>query len=74
MLTTEGHRPVNMKRAVIGPKGGWRLRPILQSKLFRDWVNNEHTENKSHLLDKNVFGAIWKQHPTAFVYWYTGVA
>ena len=33
-----GHRPVNVKRAVIGSKGGWKLSTIfLSCKVFHDW-------------------------------------
>ena len=33
-----GHRPVIVKRAVIGSKGGWKLSTIfLSCKVFRDW-------------------------------------
>ena len=33
-----GHRPVNVKRAVIGLKGGWKLGTIYTScKVFHDW-------------------------------------
>ena len=32
------HRPVIVKRAVIGPKGGWKLSTIfLSCKVFHDW-------------------------------------
>ena len=35
---TRGHRPVNVKRAVIGSKGGWKLSTIfLSCKVFHDW-------------------------------------
>ena len=30
----QGHRPVIVKRAVIGSKGGWKL---LSCKVFHDW-------------------------------------
>ena len=34
----DGHRPVNVKRAVIGSKGGWKLSTIfLSCKVFHDW-------------------------------------
>ena len=33
-----GHRPVNVKRALIGSKGGWKLSTIfLSCKVFHDW-------------------------------------
>ena len=33
-----GHRPVNVKRAVIGSKGGWKISTIfLSCKVFHDW-------------------------------------
>ena len=33
-----GHRPVIVKRAVIGSKGGWKLSTIfLSCKVFHDW-------------------------------------
>ena len=33
-----GHRPVIVKRAVIGLKGGWKLSTIfLSCKVFHDW-------------------------------------
>ena len=37
-FSSEGHRPVNVKRAVIGSKGGWKLSTIfLSCKVFYDW-------------------------------------
>ena len=33
-----GHRPVIVKRALIGSKGGWKLSTIfLSCKVFHDW-------------------------------------
>ena len=33
-----GHRPVNVKRAVIGLKGGWKLSTIfLSCMVYNDW-------------------------------------
>ena len=35
---TSGHRPVIVKRAVIGSKCGWKLSTIfLSCKVFHDW-------------------------------------
>ena len=37
-----GHRPVIVKRAVIGSKGGWKLSTIfLSCKVFHELVNNK---------------------------------
>ena len=34
----QGHRPVIVKRAVIGSKGGWKLSSIfLSCRVFHDW-------------------------------------
>ena len=32
-----GHRPVIVKRALIGSKGGWILSTIFMLKMLRDW-------------------------------------
>ena len=38
MLETSSHRPVIVKRAVIGSKGGWKLSTIFIScKVVHDW-------------------------------------
>ena len=37
-LGPKGHRPVIVKRAVIGSKGGWKPSTIfLSCKVFQDW-------------------------------------
>ena len=38
IMLVVGHRPVNVKRAVIGSKGGLKLSTIILScKVFHDW-------------------------------------
>ena len=37
-MYTVGHRPVIVKKALIGSKGGWKLSTIfLSCKVFHDW-------------------------------------
>ena len=50
-----GHRPVNVKRAVIGSKGGWKLSTIFLSyKVFHDWSIIK-LGNILYLLDGSIF-------------------
>ena len=50
-----GHRPVNVKRAVIGSKGGWKLSTIFSScKVFHDWSIIK-LGNILYLLDGSIF-------------------
>ena len=50
-----GHRPVNVKRAVIGSKGGWKLSTIfLSCKVFHDWSIIK-LGNILYLLDGSIF-------------------
>ena len=38
MKAVDGHRPVIVKGAAIGSKGGWKLNTIfLSCKVFHDW-------------------------------------
>ena len=56
---TEGHRPVNVKRAVIGSKGGWKLSTIfLSCKVFHDWSIIK-LGNILYLLDGSIFAVLF---------------
>ena len=62
-----GHRPVNVKRALIGSKGGWKLSTIfLSCKVFHDWSIMK-LENILYLLDGYIFAVLFKHHLIAFV-------
>ena len=55
-----GHRPVNVKRAVIGSKGGWKLSTIfLSCKVFHDWSIIK-LGNILHLLDGSIFAVLFE--------------
>ena len=55
-----GHRPVNVKRAVIGPKNGWKLSTIfLGCKVFHDWSIMK-LGNILYLLDMSIFAALFE--------------
>ena len=62
-----GHRPVIVKRALIGSKGGWTLSTIFMLKSVSWMFNNKITRKYSYLLDWYIFAALLKQHITAFV-------
>ena len=54
-----GHRPVNVKRAVIGSKGGWKLSTIfLSCKVFNDWSIIK-LGNILYLLDGSIFAVLF---------------
>ena len=54
-----GHRPVNVKRAVIGSKGGWKLSTIfLSCKVFHDWSIIK-LGNILYLLDRSIFAVLF---------------
>ena len=54
-----GHRPVNVKRAVIGSKGGWKLSTIfLSCKVFHDWSIIK-LGNILYLLDGSIFAVLF---------------
>ena len=62
-----GHRPVNVKRAVIGSKGGWKLSTIfLSCKVFHDWSIIK-LGNILYLLDGLSLLYFLEQHLIAFV-------
>ena len=67
-----GHRPLIVKRAVIGSKGGWKLSTIfLSCEMFHDWSIIK-LGNILYLLDGISLLYFLKQHLTAFVdsvYW-----
>ena len=67
-----GHRPVIVKRAVIGSKGGCKLSTIFLSyKVFHDWSIIK-LGNILYLLDGYIFAILFKQHLIVFVdlvYW-----
>ena len=55
-----GHRPVNVKRAVIGSKGGWKLSTIFFScKVFHDWSIIK-LGNILYLLDGSIFAVLFE--------------
>ena len=54
-----GHRPVNVKRAVIGSKGGWKLSTIfLSCKVFYDRPIIK-LGNILYLLDGSIFAVLF---------------
>ena len=54
-----GHRPVNVKRDVIGSKGGWKLSTIFFScKVFHDWSIIK-LGNILYLLDGSIFAVLF---------------
>ena len=55
-----GHRPVNVKRAVIGSKGGWKLSTIcLSCTVFYDWSIIK-LGNRLYLLDGSIFAVLFE--------------
>ena len=58
-LGPNGHRPVNVKRAVIGSKGGWKLSTIfLSCNVFHDWSIIK-LGNILYLLDGSIFAVLF---------------
>ena len=54
-----GHRPVNVKRAVIGSKGGWKLSTIfLSCKVSHDWSIIK-LGNILYLLEGSIFAVLF---------------
>ena len=54
-----GHRPVIVKRALIGSKGGWKLSTIfLSCKVFHDWSIIK-LGNILYLLDGHIFAELF---------------
>ena len=57
---TYGHRPVIVKKAVIGSKGGWKLSTIfLSCKVFHDWSIIK-LGNILYLLDGYIFAVLFE--------------
>ena len=57
--SVDGHRPANVKRAVIGSKGGWKLSTIfLSCKVFHDWSIIK-LGNILYLLDGSIFAVLF---------------
>ena len=55
-----GHRPVIVKRAVTGSKGGWKLSTIfLSCKAFHDWSIIK-LGNILYLLDGYIFAVLFE--------------
>ena len=55
-----GHRPVIVKRAVIGSKGGWKLNTIfLSCNVFRDWSIIK-LGNILYLSDEFIFAVLFE--------------
>ena len=54
-----GHRPVNVKRTVIGSKGGWKLSTIfLSCKVSHNWSIIK-LGNILNLLDGSIFAVLF---------------
>ena len=54
-----GHRPVNVKRAVIGLKGGWKLSTIfLSCMVYNNWSIIK-LGNILYLLDGSIFAVLF---------------
>ena len=61
-----GHRPVNVKRALIGSKGGWKLSTIfLSCKVFHDWSIIK-LGNILYLLDGYIFAVLFETTSRCF--------
>ena len=59
-LTSIGHRPVIVKRAVIGSKGPWKLSKIVLScKVFHDWSIIK-LGNTLYLLERYIFVVLFE--------------
>ena len=57
-LDVLGHRPVIVKKAVIGSNGGWKLSTIfLSCKVFHDWSKIK-IGNILYLLDGYIFAEV----------------
>ena len=55
-----GHIPVNVKSAVTGSNGGWKLSTIfLSCKVFHDWSIIK-LGNILHLLDGSIFAVLFE--------------
>ena len=55
-----GHRRVNVKRAVIGSEGGWKLDTIFEScKVFHDWSIIKQGKIL-YLLDGYIFAVLFE--------------
>ena len=55
-----GQRPVIVKRAVIGSKGGWKLSTLfLSCKVFHDWFIIK-LENILYLLERYIFAVLFE--------------
>ena len=60
LYVPKGHRPVNVKRALIGSKGGWKLSTIfLSCKVFHDWSIIK-LGNILYLLDGYIFAVLFE--------------
>ena len=58
-MALKGHRPVNVKRAVIGSKGGLKLSTIfLSCNVFHDWSIIK-LGNILYLLDGSIFAVLF---------------
>ena len=69
-----GHRPVIVKRAVIGSKGGWKLSTISFScKVFHDWSIIKLREYM-YLLDGYIFAVLFETSHLLLLKEFTGVA
>ena len=55
-----GHRPVIVKRALVGSKGGWKLSTLsLSCKVFHDWSIIKYG-NILYLLDGYIFSVLFE--------------
>ena len=64
-LRSSGHRPVIVKRALIGSKGGWKLSTIFKLKSAPRLVNNKIT-GKNHIYFTNIYLLHLLKHLSAF--------
>ena len=53
------HRPVIVKRALIGSKGGWKLSTVFKLKSVSGLVNNKNMGKYSYFLDGYIFSAFF---------------
>ena len=64
-VSSLGHRPLIVKRVVIGSQGGGNSAQYLCCKVFHDWSIINIRERKSYLIYRKMFATLFK---------FTGVA
>ena len=61
-----GHRPISVKRAAYGSKGGWKLSIIfLSCMVFHDWSIIKQG-NILYLLDGSIFAVLFETTSHSF--------